>query len=121
MEKNIFLKGDVILSSGQKSDFKIDCDGLSDDDIKCIAYLISKNIWFKDVIGVPTGGIRLQNELKQYAIDDHTLPLLICDDVVSTGKSMEKLRLESNQDNVVGVAIFARGKHPSWIKSIFKM
>lgn len=117
---NLFRKGKFKLSSGGGTDFKIDCDALTDDDIDCIAFLISKSIKFHSVIGVPTGGLRLAKALQQYCTEDWKLTTLICDDVLTTGKSMEKIKAEQ-QYPCTGVVIFARGYCPSWIKAVFQM
>ncbi len=39
---NLFIKKDWEMHSGKKSDFKIECDALTDEDIKTIAHLISR-------------------------------------------------------------------------------
>ncbi len=120
----LFRKQNTTLNSGQSSDFKIECDALKDSDIACIAYLISKQLQFSSVVGVPTGGIRLQNALMRYVTEDKSLPVLICDDVLTTGNSMEKKRTElaaSSVTNTIGVVIFARGNRASWICAVFTM
>lgn len=121
---NLFQKVDVILNSGRKSDFKIECDALTDEDIECFAYLISKKYTFKKVVGVPTGGIRIENALQKYASNNPHDPLLMVDDVLTTGGSMVRYRKEYEQMgyyNIVGVVLFARGECPDWIEAIFKM
>jgi len=121
---NLFIKQDITLSSGKKSDFKIECDALTDEDLECIAYLISKKITFEAVIGVPAGGLRLKRALDKYCAE-HSGRTLICDDVLTTGKSMENIRMLAKKavkaDNVIGVVIFARGKCPKWIIPLFQM
>lgn len=114
---NLFNKQSVKLNSGIISDFKIDCDALTDEDIKCIAYMISKMCKFSGVTGVPTGGLRLAAHLVPYIAPDYKLPILICDDVLTTGASMEKLKSQ----NTIGVVIFARGKCPAWVTPLFKL
>lgn len=121
---NLFQKFKrVKLSSGQTSDFKIDCDALVSYDIACLAYLISKNIKFSRVVGVPTGGDRLALALTKY-ITPSVDTLLICDDVLTTGKSMERARQEQEngeESSVRGIVIFARSKPNDWINCIFQM
>jgi len=120
----LFEKIDFILNSGTPSDFKIECDSLLDHDIDTFAHLIQKKYQFSKVIGVPTGGTRIQDALQNYASNDHTLPLLIVDDVLTTGNSMNKLKAEMEEkgfDNIIGVVLFARGGCPEWIKPVFQM
>lgn len=118
---NLFAKKVLKLSSGQQSDFKIECDALTDEDWDCLAYLISKKLKFSLVIGIPSGGLRLANELDKYVTDDPGLPLLICDDVLTTGSSMENFKDIFSHRNVIGVVVFARGKCPDWITPLFQM
>lgn len=121
---NLFQRVDIILNSGKPSDFKIECDALTDEDIECFAYLISKRYQFRKVVGVPRGGIRIEDALQKYTTNDSTHPLLMVDDVLTTGGSMIRYRKEYEDmgyDNIIGVVLFARGECPGWIKSIFQM
>jgi len=122
---NLFQKQNLILNSGKESDFKIECDALTEKDIECIAYLISKKFKFCSVVGVPTGGTRIEKALKQYCIEDDSLPVLICDDVLTTGGSMNRMRdlflHTSVKNNIIGIVIFARGICPDWIETVFKL
>ena len=57
---------------------------------------------------------------------DKDLPILICDDVLSTGNSMDARRKEVVEKNekgttIIGVVVFARGKCPDWITPLFSM
>lgn len=119
---NLFEKTNIVLHSGGSTDFKIECDALTDEDIETIAYLISKKFNFRKVSGVPTGGIRLRDALRKYTSDEG-YHVLIVDDVLTTGNSMERHR-ECNVlifEECVGVVIFARGKCPDWVHPIFQM
>lgn len=113
---NLFKIGEFTLHSGKKSNFKIDCDALTDDDLETFATLISNNLDWNIVIGVPTGGEALANKLVQYNNPEST-NVLIVDDVLSTGDSMEQYHFEQS----IGVVIFARGPCPDWITPIFQM
>lgn len=118
-EEGLFIKKGIRLNSGIDSDFKIECDALTNSDIDCIAYLISKHIKFSEVHGVPKGGLRLANSLEQYRTNNPLLPILICDDVLTTGESMR--RFAAGIPNTIGAVIFARGECPSWITPLFQM
>lgn len=119
---NLFEKKKWTMHSGETSDFKIECDVLTSDDWDTIAYLISKHVSFVNVVGVPRGGLALAKALRKYK---NTLgPLLIVDDVLTTGASMEDEKdvyLERYNNNIVGVVVFARGKCPNWVTPIFSM
>ncbi len=121
---NLFQKVDIILNSGKPSDFKIECDALTDEDIETFAYLISKKHTFRKVVGVPRGGVRIEDALQKYTTNNPEHPLLMVDDVLTTGGSMIRYRDKYNEmgyENIVGVVFFARGECPDWIEPIFKM
>lgn len=116
---NLFQFGSFILHSGEYSDFKIDCDALTDDDLKALAFITAKRLppYWK-VEGVPSGGLRFALSLQKYLSDIHTRFVLIVDDVLTTGASMERQR---DGRNAIGVVIFARGPVPDWVIPLFVM
>lgn len=118
---SLFELGNFTLASGQKSDYKIDCDSLTDDDIETIARMIDDNlrIKFRTVEGVPTGGLKLAEAMKQYATPDEPGVVLIVDDVWTTGSSMRKQR--ANRTSTTGAVIFARGRVEPWVLPLFTM
>lgn len=122
---NLFRSGDFTLSSGEKSDFKIDCDYLSNEDLYTIAEIVGKRITFGKVSPVPSGGNRFAEALSQFKTPDSNV-LLIVDDVCTTGGSFERHR-ESLQHLyqqgwfILGICIFCRNpeKKPGWVTSVF--
>lgn len=118
----LFEKKKWIMHSGTESNFKIECDALTQTDWDTVAYLITEHFSFINVVGIPRGGLALEHSLKKY--EGTFGPLLIVDDVLTTGTSMEEMRdiyLERYKNNIVGVVLFARGKCPNWITPIFSM
>ncbi len=131
----MFEAGDFTLASGAKSGFKIECDSLTDSDWAGLAQLIitkgfkqtpygRQNLGynFRDVVGVPRGGLKLAEHLKPYATGDMHSPLLIVDDVLTTGGSMEKLKTSIDKTKfpyIIGLVVFARGSCPNWVTPIF--
>ena len=114
---NLFRSGLFQLSSGKQTSWKIDCDALVDDDWKTLAGMVRLMVpSFRSVVGVPTGGLKLAEHLQPFCTIEG--PLLIVDDVLTTGQSMEDMR---RAREAVGVVVFARGQCPIWIKSIFQM
>ena len=106
-----------VLHSGMKSVWKIDCDALSFGDIHTLARMIRLIVPpFAVVEGVPRGGLLLAKLLSQYCIRPPG-PLLIVDDVLTTGESMEQHRAGRIAR---GVVIFARGPVPSWVTPLFQ-
>lgn len=120
---SLFNTGTFRLHAGGVSNFKIDCDHLSDEDIQAVADLVGPKLFFHTVIGVPTGGLRFARALEKYSQPGGSdAPLLIVDDVLTTGVSMEQAKKEHMwYTPPIGVVIFARGKCPDWVTPIFQM
>ena len=115
---NLFQYGDFVLHSGAHSKLKIDCDALSDEDWQTFASIIASKMAFRAVEGVPEGGLKLAHYLRPYQTPIHRGMLLIVDDVLTTGTSME---VQRRRRKAAGVVVFARGPCPAWVAPIFKM
>lgn len=115
---NLVIDGKFISHSGKELDFKFDCDAFSDKDIEGFAKIISRKIRFSEVIGIPTGGTRLALALNKYTT--YNSCLLIVDDVLTTGKSMQEERIKAGRLGTLGAVIIARGPCPDWIHSILQ-
>ena len=115
----LFKFGFIELNSGECSNFKIDCDALTIGDLNTVAKLIARKFKFSRVVGIPTGGNRLKYALQKW--NKEYGPLLIVDDVLTTGASMEKEKSKYPHLHVIGVVIFARGPCQSWIHPMFNM
>lgn len=113
---NLFQTGKFELHSGGTSDFKIDCDALTDEDIKTIVSIIIKRYNFSYVVGIPEGGIRLAKALIPHCKESY--PVLVVDDVLTTGASMKQY-LKDYGSLSQGVVIFARGPVPNRVNAIF--
>ena len=117
---NLFEKKVFRTHSGEIRRFKIECDVLTDDDIKTLAYIISKKFSFSEVIGIPRGGIRIAKSLEKFKSKYGAF--LIVDDVLTTGNSMEEVRKQVITDKyIIGVVLFARVKPAPWIYPIFQL
>lgn len=122
---SLFQTGVVKLHAGGYSNFKIDADYLTDDDINSIALQLTLRLpRFGDVIGVPRGGLRLAEAMKPFVSPHRELngtydsELLIVDDVFTTGASMEEYR---DGRDCLGAVIFARSDTPTWITPLFRL
>jgi TRAP-type C4-dicarboxylate transport system substrate-binding protein len=131
MSDRVFQLGDVRLSSGRQSKYKIEMDAAPDGDIECWAFLIAQMIGaFESVEGVPRGGLRLAAALGKYVTPNskpasalHTH--LLVDDVLTTSKTMDRAFAEHTQKVltgsvglIVGAVVYARGPCPTWIKAV---
>lgn len=123
---NLFQRGFFQLHSGKLSSWKIDCDALTDDDVKTLAELIfTLQEPFGSVEGVPAGGLRLAAALVPYAERYSTIHLIV-DDVLTSGGSMERARSAYLAScpadfSVRGAVLFARGACPGWVNALFAM
>lgn len=114
---NLFQAGDFDLHSGGTSNWKIECDALKDDDWQTLAKLIAERVpAFGSVYGIPHGGVPLAQFLGPYATEG---PLLIVDDVLTTGESMQ--HAHEIQPDAIGSVVFARGPCPAWVTPLFQM
>lgn len=129
---NLFMTGDFTLNSGAKSPWKIECDALTKEDWEGLAAMARQFLpKFSAVVGVPRGGIPFADALRQYATGDPAHPVLIAEDVCTTGGSIRRFRkvLEEDPQTVrpswgyIGVCVFARmPEHlPYWVTALFRM
>lgn len=118
---NLFQLGNFTLASGASSRWKLECDALTDDDIATLAEMIRQMVGpFSSVFGVPRGGLRLAKALERY--QELNGPLLIVDDVLTTGGSIRKYYDDlGSKESFVGAVIFARGQCPAWVKPLFQL
>lgn len=114
-----------VLHSGEESKYKIECDALTYDDWVTLAHMIYRRIPnYTRVVGVPQGGLKLADLLRKPApIYTKEPTLLIVDDVLTTGGSMQELynKYQSKYDRIVGAVVFARGVCPDWITPLFQL
>lgn len=120
--RNLFYFGDFTLHSGEKSNFLIDVNALSDEELTAVAqYALGFLSPYRWVVPILQGGLRFANALAPFA-DKNSQSVLIVDDVYTTGKSMEEaLRiLDGYPHPVWGVVLFSRAAAtPNWIYSCF--
>lgn len=125
----LFNFGNFKLASGALSPFKIDCDALTQNDIDNLAKLVASSGWsewsFKKIIGVPNGGNAFAHALsKVLNVDpDSENPILLVDDVWTTGKTMREYKKKYEAESQVeGLVIFSRAplyKIDLWVSPIF--
>jgi len=123
---NIFQEVDFKSHSGLDLSWKIECDGVSKKEWKCLTEMIMdyEKRPFQSAIGIPRGGVVLGSYLNQYSTENPDDPVLIVDDVLTTGGSMEEFKRERmfrNPTKYIGWVIFARGFPPQWCRALFQM
>ena len=122
---DLFQKIDFTSHAGLDLTWKIEMDALSQKEWECISTMILElSPPFREAIGIPTGGVKLQNLLNQYGTGERTDPICIVDDVLTTGGSMNEF-LQKRQwrypTKYIGWVVFARNKPPEWCKALFQM
>lgn len=109
--------GHMTLSGGRQSSFKIDSDMLSDREISSAASLLARILPpFSSIEGVPRGGLRLAYALRMMVESEG--PVLLVDDVWTTGGSMEAHR---DGRDAIGAVLFARGPVAPWVTALFTL
>jgi hypothetical protein len=123
MSADWLLRKQFTLHSGAPADFKIECDALTDEEIRTFAWIIARRFKFCGVTGVPRGGLRIAAALEKYCVSIGVWSdWLIVDDVLTTGASMEKARpLPHPLRKTIGVVLFARGPCPEWVHPVFQL
>ena len=117
---HLFVSGEFTAHSGDVLPFKIDCDALTDADLDTLAAEFARrSVRFREVHGIPRGGIRFAAALARYATGSSLDPLLIVDDVLTTGASMATIH--DLAPHSIGVVIFARGPCPPWVTPLFQL
>lgn len=121
---DLFQLGDFELHSGDKSDWIINCDALSDGDLEALAALAAKGLRpFHHVHGIADGGLRFAAAMEEHRTIAVPHSYLIVDDVMTTGRSMlEKKRQYNAQERTQGLVIFSRTSDPvlDWVHRIFE-
>ncbi len=133
---SLFVPGDFWSHSGRRLPFKVECDVLTERDLDLFGELIATRLYagweFGHVVGVPkgqpggrdNGGVLAQyvkRHLTLHDADQLIRPVLIVDDVLTTGKSMEETRARKADRECIGAVIFARGPCPAWVKPLFTL
>ena len=105
---NLFIKEDFISHAGLPLTWKVECDALDENDYEALAKIVSEKMTFRDVKGIPRGGIPFEKALKPYCSNNDTDPLLICDDVYTTGTSFREFCVTKDTIYAIKWVVFAR-------------
>ena len=122
---HLFQSIDFKSHSGLDLSWKIEMDALSDPEWFTISQMIMEiSVPFKEAIGIPRGGTKLGNLLNQYGTGKREDPVLLVDDVLTTGESMKQFKTKRSwryPSDYIGWVVFARTKTPKWVTALFQM
>jgi len=121
----LFEHGSFKLKSGATSEWKIECDALTNDDWKTLAAIGAKLVGeFSSVWSCGGASEKFALALREH-ISDARSPPLVVDDVLTTGKTMELMRKALTRSlpdpEIKGLVAFARGECPSWVQALFRV
>ncbi len=104
--------------------WKIECDALETEDWIWAAARVAERFSFHACKGVPRGGLPFAKALSAHC-DEGSPNVLICDDVLTTGGSIESTRnhllLKGGTSPIIGVVLFARAVPPDWVHAIWRL
>lgn len=118
----LFVKQDFTSHSGLPLHWKIECDALTAADWEALAQIASEVLPpFGFVHGVPTGGTPFAEALRAHT-DPFSQLIVVADDVLTTGRSMEEARANWPPALTYGVVAFSRAAEvPEWITPLFQL
>ena len=116
----LFVIKDFISHAGIPMTYKIECDAITESEWEALATMIMnfQKEPFGKVLGIPRGGLPLQKALEPYATGKDTDPLLVVDDVYSTGTSFIEF---CGDDECLKWVVFARVPTKGGVKALFTM
>lgn len=120
----LFDDEEFISHAGLKLGWKIEMDALYTDDWRCLAKMIMEYETrpFRTAVGIPRGGVRLGQMLDKYSTGNPDDPVLIVDDVYTTGTSFREFIAEQYPDEkVICWTVFARNLVTDNVNALFQM
>ena len=124
---NLFTSGDFISHAGLPLKWKIECDAIRPEEWETLAQMIMEyeTMPFREVSGIPTGGMALASALDKYKSHNADDFVLVVDDVWTTGMSM-KDHIKENYPSYLKAqvkkwVVFARRPPDDGTKALFTM
>ena len=107
---DLFQKQKFTSHAGIPMEWKIEMDAISDKEWDCLAAMIMdyQKEPFSKVVGIPRGGVKLQNALQKYSEWEPKHPWLVVDDVYTTGTSFREFCTTKETMFAYKWVIFAR-------------
>ena len=112
-----------------KMGLKVNCDTINATPLQAIAYAFSKKIRFSSAISINKKdyNVSMAEWLKDYAIKDDTLPILLVDDYYGPEKKKQLDKYRTNliikdgkKDYIVVVAFSLTNDYPDWVVPLFE-
>jgi len=121
---DLFQKIDFVSHAGIPMSWKIECDAITLAEWQCLAKMIMEyqKSPFSRAEGIPRGGVALGVALNKYASGNPKDPVLIADDVYTTGTSFKEYCKEHYPNEFVYQwTVFARHQPSNGVKALFTM
>ena len=122
---DLFQKQKFTSHAGIPMEWKIEMDAISDKEWDCLAAMIMdyQKEPFSKVVGIPRGGVKLQNALQKYSEWEPKHPWLVVDDVYTTGTSFREFCTTKETMFAYKWAVFARKPtdKDSGVRALFTM
>tara|TARA_B100000900_G_scaffold79203_1_gene63636 strand:- start:2230 stop:2631 length:402 start_codon:yes stop_codon:yes gene_type:complete len=123
-EAKLFQDGDFTSHAGLPLKWKLECDAIHPSEWRTIAKMIMDYQIgpFYKAEGIPRGGVALGDALNEYASGNPKDPILIADDVYTTGTSFREYIDTFHKDKFVYKwCVFARKQTDNEVKALFTM
>ena len=122
---DLFQKQKFTSHAGIPMEWKIEMDAVSDKEWDCLASMIMdyQKEPFSKVVGIPRGGVKLQNALHKYSSIAPCNPWLVVDDVYTTGTSFREFCTTRETMFAYKWVVFARQStdKDSGVRALFTM
>jgi hypothetical protein len=122
---DLFQKQKFTSHAGIPMEWKIEMDAISDKEWDCLASMIMdyQKEPFSKVVGIPRGGVKLQNALQKYSEWEQNHPWLVVDDVYTTGTSFREFCTTRETMFAYKWVVFARKPtdSDSGVRALFTM
>jgi hypothetical protein len=123
---DLFQRQKFTSHAGIPMEWKIEMDAISDKEWDCLASMIMdyQKEPFSKVVGIPRGGVKLQNALQKYSEWEPKHPWLVVDDVYTTGTSFREFCTTKETMFAYKWVVFARQptvKEECGVRALFTM
>ena len=121
---DLFQEYNYVGHAGGNFTWKIECDALTVKEWQVLANLILhyEKRPFRIAVGIPTGAVELGNLLNQHATGEPHHPVLVVDDVYTTGTSFKEFKEANYKDeHIIQWVCFARKPTTHDVNALFTM